>query len=58
MANKSDSEFRLQEFSRGASIRRTDFSDFIRGGRVVHRDILEEIYAEINEMYGTNEDVP
>ncbi len=28
------------------------------GGRVVHADILEEIYAEINEMYGTNIPVP
>ena len=28
------------------------------GGRVVHRNILEEIYAEINEMYGTDVPVP
>ena len=27
-------------------------------GRVVHRDILEEIYAEVNEMYGTEIPVP
>jgi len=40
------------------SILRTEFSDFIIGGRVVHQDVLEEIYAEINEMYGTNIPVP
>jgi hypothetical protein len=27
-------------------------------GRVVHRDILEEIYAEVNERYGTEIPVP
>jgi ribonuclease Z len=40
------------------SIRRTGFSDFLLDGRVVHREVLEEIYAEINEMYGINESVP
>jgi len=30
----------------------------VLGGHVVHRDILEEIYAEINEMYGTDVPVP
>jgi ribonuclease Z len=38
--------------------RRVAFSDFILDGRVVHTDILEEIYAEINEMYGLNIPVP
>jgi len=27
-------------------------------GRVVHYDILEEIYAEINAMFGSNAQVP
>jgi ribonuclease Z len=40
------------------SIRRTQFSEMMLGGRVVHTDILEEIYAEINELYGTNIPVP
>jgi ribonuclease Z len=40
------------------SLVRAEFSDFITGGRVVHQDVLEEIYAEINEMYGTNIPVP
>jgi len=40
------------------SLQRTQFSDMMLEGRVVHLDILEEIYAEINEMYGTNIPVP
>jgi len=40
------------------SLQRTQFSEMMLGGRVVHSDILEEIYAEINEMYGTNIPVP
>jgi ribonuclease Z len=40
------------------SLQRTQFSEMMLGGRVVHRDILEEIYGEINEMYGTNVRVP
>jgi ribonuclease Z len=40
------------------SLQRTQFSEMMLGGRVVHTDILEEIYAEINEMYGTNIPVP
>ncbi|MHC4233575.1 MAG: guanitoxin biosynthesis MBL fold metallo-hydrolase GntH [Planctomycetota bacterium] len=40
------------------SLLRTQFSEMMLGGRVVHTDILEEIYAEINEMYGTNIPVP
>ena len=38
--------------------RRTKFSQFIVEGRVVHRDILESIYDEINEMFGSNAKVP
>ena len=40
------------------SLIRTEFSDFIVGGRVVHQDVLEELYAEINAMYGTSIPVP
>ncbi len=40
------------------SLQRTQFSDMMLGGRVVHSDILQEIYAEINEMYGTSIPVP
>ena len=38
--------------------RRVDFSDYILEGRVVHQDVLETIYAEINERYGTSVPVP
>jgi hypothetical protein len=31
---------------------------FTREGRVVHRDVLAEIYAEINERFGSNAQVP
>ena len=37
---------------------RTTMTDFLIGGRVVHRDVLEEIYAEINEEFGSNATVP
>jgi len=40
------------------SIRRTALSDFMVDGRVVHKDILEEIYAEINEQFGSNAQLP
>ncbi len=40
------------------SLQRTEFSEMMLGGRVVHREILEEIYAEINDMYGTSVSVP
>ncbi len=40
------------------SLQRTQFSEMMLGGRVVHSDILEEIYAEINAMYGTDIPVP
>ncbi len=38
--------------------RRVAFSEFIIDGKVVHTDVLEEIYAGIKEMYGTNIPVP
>ncbi len=40
------------------ALQRTQFSEMMLGGRVVHTDILEEIYAEVNETYGTNIPVP
>ena len=40
------------------SLIRTKFSQWLIDGRVVHRDILEEIYAEINQKFGSNEQVP
>jgi len=40
------------------SIRRTKFSDFIVNGRVVHRDVLKEVYDDINKRFGSNEKVP
>ena len=39
-------------------LRRTFMSDWLLEGRVVHKDILEVIYGEINEMYGIDEKVP
>jgi hypothetical protein len=33
-------------------------ADWVKEGRVVHKDILEVIYGEINEMYGIDEKVP
>ena len=40
------------------SLRRTALSEFMLEGRVVHRDLLEEIYAEINAKFGSNARVP
>ena len=40
------------------SLLRTKFSQMMLDGRVVHTDILEEIYAEINAKYGTSIPVP
>jgi ribonuclease Z len=39
-------------------LQRTTFSQMMLDGRVVHTDILEEIYAEINALYGTSISVP
>ena len=39
-------------------LQRTVMSDWLKDGRVVHKDILEVIYKEINEEYGINEQVP
>lgn len=40
------------------SKRRTFMSDWLKEGRVIHKDILEEIYQEINDKYGTDVKVP
>jgi ribonuclease Z len=37
---------------------RTELSQEMRDGRVVHRDILEVIYSETNEQFGSNAQVP
>ena len=39
-------------------LQRVELSDFLRDARVVHRDVLEDIYKEINEKFGSNETVP
>jgi ribonuclease Z len=40
------------------SIRRTFMSKFLIEGRVVHREVLEEVYADINKRFGSNAKVP
>jgi len=40
------------------ALQRTEFSQMMLDGRVVHYDILEEIYAEINAQFGSNAQVP
>ena len=40
------------------SIRRTELSKMLLEGRVVHRDVLEEVYNYINKRFGSNEQVP
>jgi len=37
---------------------RLGFSDFIIGGRQVYQDVIEQIYAEVNETYGTSFPAP
>jgi ribonuclease Z len=37
---------------------RTELSQWLLEGRVVHRDVLEEIYKEVNEKFGSNAAVP
>jgi len=39
-------------------LRRTELSAMMRDGRIVHRDVLEEVYNYINERFGSNETVP
>ena len=33
-------------------------SDFVKSGRVVHKELLQELYAEINQQFGSNAQVP
>jgi ribonuclease Z len=40
------------------SIRRTELSQLMLEGRVVHKELLEELYAEINARYGSNFKLP
>jgi ribonuclease Z len=40
------------------SIRRTALSKMMLEGRIVHRDVLEEVYKDVNEKFGSNEKVP
>jgi ribonuclease Z len=40
------------------SIRRVSMSKMMIDGRVVHRDVLEDIYKEINDKFGSNAKVP
>ena len=40
------------------SLRRTELSKDLLAGRVVHRELLQEIYAEINKQFGSNAKVP
>ncbi len=37
---------------------RVGFSDFITGGRVHFRDVVQQIYDEINERYGSSAQPP
>jgi hypothetical protein len=40
------------------TLRRVQMSQEMREGRVVHRDVLEEVYQDINHRFGSNEKVP
>jgi ribonuclease Z len=40
------------------TLRRVSMSQKMREGRVVHRALLEEIYEEINQQFGSNAKVP
>jgi ribonuclease Z len=40
------------------SLRRVSFSDEMLAGRVVHKELLEELYAEHNAKYGSNFKLP
>jgi ribonuclease Z len=39
-------------------LRRTALSPKMREGRVVHREVLQEVYDDINKRFGSNEVVP
>lgn len=40
------------------ALRRTELSELMLGGRVVHREILQKVYDDINKRFGSNEKVP
>ena len=40
------------------ALRRVELSQMMLDARVVHKDVLEELYAEINEKYGSNFQLP
>ena len=40
------------------SLTRTQLSQAMLDGRIVHREELEELYDEINSMYGSNLQLP
>ena len=40
------------------TLRRTSLSKDMLEGRVVHREVLQEVYDDINERFGSNEKVP
>ena len=37
---------------------RVGFSDYINGGRVIYKDLIEKMYSDINEEYGTTLKAP
>ncbi len=39
-------------------LQRVFLSEEMRNGRVVHRDVLQRVYDDINERFGSNEKVP
>ena len=45
----------MLSFLQLGSSRRIPFSDLIAGGRLDVKDVLQPIYDEINEKYGTDE---
>ncbi len=40
------------------AIRRTELSKKLLEGRVIHREVLQEVYDDINKRFGSNEKVP
>ncbi len=38
--------------------KRIGFSEYIKGGRVPYKNVVDEIYSDINKKYGTNIPVP
>ena len=38
--------------------KRVGFSEFIKGGRVNYKEVVDKIYSDINKKYGTNIPAP